>query len=662
MNFHFSKNSLFLFLGILIFQKTFSQTDSIQTQFLTPSINELTNAEKIRGKETKVSVASLIDIEKNEAPGVITIITSQDIEAIGARDLIDVLSTIPGFNLASDVQNGLAFGIRGNWAEEGKILYMIDGMYMNELAYGSYVVGNRFPINSIDKIEIIRGAGSALYGGLAGLGVINIITKQGQKLNGHKIFVNGGTSTNNISRAGLNYNFGGTLLNGAEISICAMSNFGNRSNLSVQLPDSEIVGFKDSSQVTNQMFYLNFKKNNFAFKHLMEDYNFQSTFEPIHSLTRTLLDEINYTYTENKFSITPTFRYKWQLPWNTQYGNPILYGPQNTVTQRTNLGFTSSYNFNINYNLSLGGNLYNDGYKYFYSPTQIATGVKRNYFFGYSVFGELFLNLKFTKMFIGLRYDKYNDFKSFWSPRLTASKSYKHFFYKALANVSYKLPTIQNIVQSDTAGIKPEIIREMQFQLGYYNKNFEISSTFFHNKLNRLIVFFVDSLQNESYKNRGKMNTRGIETEIKWKIGKLKISANHSFYQPFNSTSSDVLIDKSNEKLGTFSFPLHKLYFGFSYQLNKDVTINIFETFLSKKTIVAPKTLFHSSGAIELKNENNINITCQIQNLFDDKLKLNFGLYNILNTKNYYGYAYKSGYQPMIGMGRELFFQLKYSL
>jgi outer membrane receptor protein involved in Fe transport len=224
------------------------------------------------------------------------------------------------------------------------------------------------------------------------------------------------------------------------------------------------------------------------------------------------------------------------------------------------------------------------------------------------------------------------------------------------------VPTIQNIVQSDNGGIKPEIIREMQFQLGYYNKNFEISSTIFYNKLDGLIVFLVDSLQNESYKNRGKMNTRGIETEMKWKIGKLKISANHSFYQPFNSTSIDVLIDDSNEKLGTFSFPLHKLYFGFSYQLNKDVSINIFETFLSKKTIVPSKITIHNSGAIVLKNENNINVTCQIQNLFDNKLKLNFGIYNVLNTKNYYGYAYKSGYQPMIGMGRELFFQLKYSL
>ncbi|MFZ4613590.1 MAG: TonB-dependent receptor plug domain-containing protein, partial [Bacteroidia bacterium] len=245
---------LFICVFVFVILNGFSQSkdDSTNYQYIAPSFEELFKIEKQKNIDTKVSISSLVDIDKNEAPGIVTIITSQEIELLGARDLIDILNTVPGFNLASDVQNGLAFGIRGNWSQEGKMLYMIDGMPMNELAYGSYIVGNRFPINIIDKIEINRGAGSSLYGGLAGLGVVNIITKKGDKINGHKLFVNSGISNSSLSRSGINYTYGGELLNGTEICFSALVNNGNRSNLTETFPDSTDVSFKDSSKIINQ--------------------------------------------------------------------------------------------------------------------------------------------------------------------------------------------------------------------------------------------------------------------------------------------------------------------------------------------------------------------------------------------------------------------------
>ena len=288
-----------LFVLLTLFLKNIEaqiQTDSIQLQFLAPSIEVLNSAQQDKVVENKVSIASYTDIDVNEAPGVITIITSEEITELGARDLTDILNTVPGFNIATDVHNGIAFGIRGNWSHEGKMLYMIDGMSMNELAYGTYVVGNRFPINCIDRIEIIRGAGSSIYGGVAGLGVVNIITKKGQKVNGNKLYINGGVSTSAISRAGINYNYGSTLLNGTEISFSGLVNYGKRSNLAVTLPDSSSISFKDSSVVHNSCFYLNIKHKGLEFKQFYEDYNFQATYEPIHSLTRSYLGELNYIY------------------------------------------------------------------------------------------------------------------------------------------------------------------------------------------------------------------------------------------------------------------------------------------------------------------------------------------------------------------------------
>ncbi len=651
---------LFVFF-ILYFYNTNAQiqSDSTKLQFFTPSIDALNNTQQNNTIENKVSVASYTDIDVNEAPSIITIITSEEITQLGARDLTDILNTVPGFNIATDVQNGIAFGIRGNWSHEGKMLYMIDGMTMNELAYGTYVVGNRFPINCIDRIEIIRGAGSSIYGGVAGLGVVNIITKKGQKINGNKLFINGGVSNSAISRAGINYNYGTKLINGTEISFCGLVNYGTRSNLSVKLPDTSAVNFKDSSMVNNVCFYLNIKHKQLEFKQFYEDYTFQATYEPIYSLTRTYMGELNYVYKIKNLTLTPLLSYKWQIPWNSQYGNPVVYNPQNVVTKKTLGGLTSNYSFNRFINLTLGGQIYNESFKYFYIPTQIALGNVKESFNGYSIFGELSLKTKYLDIFAGCRYDQFSYFAPFWAPRFTLTRNFKYIFYKVLLNESYKLPTLQNInLYSD---IKPEIIKEGQAQLGFHNKFIETSVTLFINKLQGLIVYNYDTLI-ESYRNKGNINTKGIEAEVKLKLNKLRIFGNYSYYVPFNSTADDVLIDLNNQKQGTLSFPSHKVYIGFSYPILKNINLNLFETYQSKKTLVTQIDSNGDSGPVEFSSTNNINLTCQINNILHNAINLNFGLYNILDTKNYYGYAYNVGYFPMVGMGRELFLQIKFNL
>jgi len=79
----------------------------------------------------------------------------------------------------------MGLSLRGNWANEGKVLVLMDGQPFNELLYQSVAVGNRFPVDAIERVEIIRGPGSAQYGGSAEYGVINIITKV--TINGQRI-------------------------------------------------------------------------------------------------------------------------------------------------------------------------------------------------------------------------------------------------------------------------------------------------------------------------------------------------------------------------------------------------------------------------------------------------------------------------------------------
>ncbi|MEK7703474.1 MAG: TonB-dependent receptor plug domain-containing protein, partial [Myxococcota bacterium] len=158
----------------------------------TASAQEAGNAslgELLQGK-TDISELSLDDLLVHEfdvaakrpqtlrdSPNVMTVLSREEIAASGARDLLDVLSLVPGFYPAVDANGVFSVGFRGLWSNDGRQLLLVDGQEMNEPFYTNVRLGNRFPVSQIDRIEIIRGPGSAIYGGFAEMAVINVITR-----------------------------------------------------------------------------------------------------------------------------------------------------------------------------------------------------------------------------------------------------------------------------------------------------------------------------------------------------------------------------------------------------------------------------------------------------------------------------------------------------
>ncbi|RMG63359.1 MAG: Plug domain-containing protein, partial [Bacteroidetes bacterium] len=131
-----------------------------------------------------VSVAAQKLLSQRNAPGIITLITEEEIRNSGARDLIDLLRLVPGFGFALDQAGRVGIGVRGNWANEGKVLLLVDGLEMNDIYSGGLSFGNHYPVEMIKRIEIIRGPGSAIYGGFAGFAVIKVETYNGYAVSG----------------------------------------------------------------------------------------------------------------------------------------------------------------------------------------------------------------------------------------------------------------------------------------------------------------------------------------------------------------------------------------------------------------------------------------------------------------------------------------------
>ncbi|MEY4767676.1 MAG: hypothetical protein RL637_315, partial [Pseudomonadota bacterium] len=147
-------------------------------------IQEIANLKEAYGY---IQSTSKLLSPQETAPGIVSVITEEEILNSGARDLIDILRLVPGLDFGTDIINTVGLSMRSNWVYEGGLLLLIDGIEMNERRYGTTQFGFHYPIDHLKKIEIVRGPGSVLYGGFAKLGVINLITKNAKDYSGASI-------------------------------------------------------------------------------------------------------------------------------------------------------------------------------------------------------------------------------------------------------------------------------------------------------------------------------------------------------------------------------------------------------------------------------------------------------------------------------------------
>jgi iron complex outermembrane receptor protein len=135
-------------------------------------------------KNVQVYSASMYLQSDREAPSSVTIITAEQIRQFGYRTLADALSSVRGFDVTYD-RNYSYVGVRGFSRPGGyndQILLLINGHRLNDNVYDWAKLGTEFPldVDLIERIEIVRGPSSSLYGTSAFLAVINVITKKAQ--------------------------------------------------------------------------------------------------------------------------------------------------------------------------------------------------------------------------------------------------------------------------------------------------------------------------------------------------------------------------------------------------------------------------------------------------------------------------------------------------
>ena len=137
----------------------------------------------------QVSIATGKKQSLAKAPAITSVITSEEIEAMGAEDIDAVLETVPGLHVSRSSTYNAIYTIRGMYSNNNpQVLVLINGIAINMLSSGNRSIAwGGMPVNAIARIEIIRGPGSALFGSDAFAGVINIITKNKTDIKGTEV-------------------------------------------------------------------------------------------------------------------------------------------------------------------------------------------------------------------------------------------------------------------------------------------------------------------------------------------------------------------------------------------------------------------------------------------------------------------------------------------
>ncbi len=392
---------------------------------------------------TPITVASKKASTIREQPGIVSLVTRQEIQASGARDLVDILNMVPGFAFAKDTQGTLGAGIRGLYGFEGKVLLLVDGMEINEQLYGNVPFENHISADIIQRVEIIRGPGSAIYGGTAELAVINVVTRSAGDANTGS-FVQGlgyikGTDGRRSSALSVAKAFPDGKFS---LSLSALRS--PQSNRDYQDVAGNTYDMSHQSDVSSTFGSLGLEYYGVQFRGLLDSYSIDQRdhWNPT-IMPNVITQRWNSYYLDlrrafslgDTFTITPFVQFRRQFPWASDPVRKDLADPNdiyysNRKVDRTSGGLQIMWDPTQAVNVLMGAEAFNQKGREFYmdatAPTPLANNTGRAYY------AQGLLKTDLVNVTLGARYETHSAFESSFVPRLGLTKVWDKFHMKLL--------------------------------------------------------------------------------------------------------------------------------------------------------------------------------------------------------------------------------------
>jgi outer membrane receptor protein involved in Fe transport len=627
-----------------------------------------------------VGVASALPVGLRDSPAVITVISRDEIVASGARDLIDLLRAVPGFSFAVDVQGVIDVGFRGNWGHEGKVLLLVDGQEFNENLYSTLQLGNHFPLDQIEKVEIIRGPGSTIYGGNAELAVISVTSRSAAESPGFSATGTYGQLVNGLGRRTLSLSYGHQGESGS-FTLGAFAGEGNQTDRSWTDQGGTTSSLANDSQADPLYLNAGYQMKELVLRAILDGYrvgtrdglgvalprNDLMTFLALH------LDARDTFHPTEQLSLSARLNFKHQEPWwvsASSAESPLHYRQvENRVTGR----LSGLYLFDRDLQLMGGVEAYAEqahlGSSDLGGLQTLLEGQDHVAYQNVAAFSELSLRSALGLLVAGVRAEDHSSFGASLVPRLTLTKSIDRFHFKLLASRAFRAPGIENIALGANQTISssscreqpicPERVTALEVELGQQLiDSLYLSANAFYTAIDQTIVYTVDpNTSAEGYANQGRTGTRGVEADLRLRLANFSADLNYSFYTAAHANQVSTYAVPGDAKL-LLGMPAHKLVLTGSLRAFRTVSLAPTAVLQSERYAWGPNDASGNAALLRIPPVLLFNLFVNVTDLGTKGLDLGVGVYNLFDADNPYPEPYNGGHTPLPGQSRELLARL----
>jgi outer membrane cobalamin receptor len=627
------------------------------------AFTEESELQKVLNTGTKVSSSKALTLR--ETPGIISLVTAEEIRNSGARDLTDILRMVPGFDVAQDLQFVLGLGLRGNWANEGKVLVLLNGQPFNDLLYQTVAVGNRFPVDAIERIEIIRGPGSAIYGGSAEYGVINIITKGADNLNGIEVYGLAGFHENAVGRT----NAGVMLGQKGEEFAWDLSFFKGNGIVSDQqyqdlFEESDLQELTETTHADPTNLEMGIKYKGLAIRSMYDQFETSDPFLFI-SFKNFFVDAKYDLKTSDKLTLVPQVRYINQVPWT--WGDAETKEKFfNSRATRLQSQLEGIYDVSRKVNLNFGVVYFAD------EGTDLLTGdsfrgEKTFKLSNYAVFAQGLFKHRLANATVGFRYEKNNYYGAAFVPRMAWTKKIENFHFKVLYSQAFRAPSIQNINIALNGSVKPEKSNVFELEFGYqFTPEMLFAINSFSLTTKDILIYGSEGTAgddfNEWYENATKTGTRGIELvySLRKKLWYANLTYSYSQAIEGDETVATYTVPQTSKQYA--GMLAHKGTLNLAYYITKNISLSPSLIYGGKRYAYTTIDGDGEPVATQIDPYVLANVFLNSNDLAIPGLTAGIGVYDILNAKPILAQAYNGGYAPIPGRSREFVVKVSYRL
>lgn len=515
----------------------------------------------------------------SDAPASVTVVTSDEIQKFGYRNLADILRSVSGFYVTYDRDYTFVgvrgFGRLGDW--NSRILVLIDGHRVNNTVLGQAMLGNEFlvDVDMIERVEIVRGPSSSLYGANAFFAVINVITRTAKQIKDWELSFQGGSFGTYEGRATYGHEFHGlgVLLSGTFYNSQGQTLFFPEFNTPAN--NNGITRDTDSESYTHILATLTF--HGFTLHGL---FSTRDKVVPTAYFGAVFNDPADYNIDSHQY-VDLGYEHligKWQLNAHTSYDQARLQGPvPESPAMPGDLIVLDTFSFRGNWwtgevrvsrdlfernHITLGtevrdnlrqdqGDLLNPPNVFFADPnSSLISAVYAQ--------DELSITNRLT-LNAGVRYDHYSTFGGTTNPRgaliyRPAGKTTLKFLYGQAFSAPdvYETTPDFGIFYDDNLKLRPERIQSLEARveqgLGEY---FQFSGGIYRNRIKELISLVSNTSDgNFQYQNAGDAQATGIDFDFSGRSPNgLQGKASLNYVSAYNETTGHPELDNSPRHL-----------------------------------------------------------------------------------------------------------------